>query len=349
MESWAELSLSEEVRNFKRVRILSNIKKTRRAAFSSWEDKTSWTTPESKQFNAVGRNDSLEAKTISTAGMHTVLENAPAKSIILSGASFYPEEELLKERVLAHAVNSDEEEDSDGEHVSSHAKHAPSSAVETGESKAVPPANTGPEQISGPGRENVDAAHAVPAQEHDSDDEQSDEDQGDEEQGDGLYLDAQVLYGHPTIWIRAGDFSLTGSMATRVNAERAQLLGQTPARGRILSPLGPNVLVIGPSDAPHFAGKLICCQHEFTDQSSLKQFGLSGWTFHLVAYLTFSQGIDFHYNAKVKRRGIQRWVRLESRDLLYLVTGGYATYRDFGLIHMQDWTVSAEMPRELLR
>lgn len=49
MGSWEELSLSEEVRSFKGVRILSKIEKARKTAFASWEDKAPWVATDKKQ------------------------------------------------------------------------------------------------------------------------------------------------------------------------------------------------------------------------------------------------------------------------------------------------------------
>lgn len=91
MESWEELSLSEVVRNFKRVRVLYNIKKTRRAGFASWEDKTSWAITESNRVDTIGSNNSLKADLSSNAGTPADLRNLRTEneSTILSGASFY--------------------------------------------------------------------------------------------------------------------------------------------------------------------------------------------------------------------------------------------------------------------
>ena len=91
MESWEELSLSEVVRNFKRVRVLYNIKKTRKAGFASWEDKRSWAITESNRVDIIGSNDSLKADPSSNAGTPADLRNLRTEneSTILSGASFY--------------------------------------------------------------------------------------------------------------------------------------------------------------------------------------------------------------------------------------------------------------------
>lgn len=93
MESWEELSLSEEVRSFKRVRILSNIRKARRTAFASWEDRISWHITESKRMSTVACDDRLTAKSTSTAEVDADFRNLRTESVILSGASFFPKDE----------------------------------------------------------------------------------------------------------------------------------------------------------------------------------------------------------------------------------------------------------------
>jgi hypothetical protein len=97
MESWEELSLSEQVRNFKRVRVLSNIKKTRRAAFTSWEEKTSWATMDNRAVGAVGTGlYGPEANLLSNNGIDVCFSKfrTGSESTILSGASSPPPTEL---------------------------------------------------------------------------------------------------------------------------------------------------------------------------------------------------------------------------------------------------------------
>lgn len=114
MESWEELSLSEEVRSFKRVRILSSIKKTRKAAFASWEEKASWSVTESDQIDTVTGDDRFGAKSSSTAEIDANFRNFPPESIILSGATFFPsnEDKQPGERVPTHTLDSEEDKTS---------------------------------------------------------------------------------------------------------------------------------------------------------------------------------------------------------------------------------------------
>lgn len=113
MESWEDLSLSEEVRSFKRVRILSNIKKPRRAAFVSWEHKASWSVTESDQVDTVAGDDRFGSKSTSTSKVDATFRNLLPESIILSGATFFPSDEDKQTggRVPAHALDFDSEED----------------------------------------------------------------------------------------------------------------------------------------------------------------------------------------------------------------------------------------------
>lgn len=89
MESWEELSLSEEVRSFKRVRILSNIKKTRKAAFASWEDKASWSVTGNDRADIVASDDRMRAKSTPTAEVGAPFRTLLTESIVLSGATFF--------------------------------------------------------------------------------------------------------------------------------------------------------------------------------------------------------------------------------------------------------------------
>lgn len=113
MESWEELSLSKEVRSFKRVRILSNIKRARRAAFASWEDKMSWPVKGSKPIDTVAGDDRLGAESTSTAEVDATFGNLLTESIILSGAAFFPseEEERSEKELPTHTHDSVEDAD----------------------------------------------------------------------------------------------------------------------------------------------------------------------------------------------------------------------------------------------
>lgn len=103
VDSWEELSLSEQVRNFKRVRVLSNIKKTRRAGFAFWEEKPLWPTTEIKGVATSGWDGkakaNLNSNSNSNAGNDAGFMNFGAESerTILSGATFYS---LAEARVL---------------------------------------------------------------------------------------------------------------------------------------------------------------------------------------------------------------------------------------------------------
>lgn len=116
MESWEDLSLSEEVRNFKRVRILSNVKKARRAAFASWEDRSSWAVPKSKRIDTVARVDRFGAESTSTVEVDASSWSLLTESIILSGATFFPdyEEEEFEERVCPCTLDPEEDDTKDG-------------------------------------------------------------------------------------------------------------------------------------------------------------------------------------------------------------------------------------------
>lgn len=93
MESWEELSLSEEVRSFKRVRVLSNIKKTRKAAFASWEDKSSWSVTESGRTGTVAGCDSSGSKSTPTAEVDAPFRTLLTETFFLPGATFFPRDE----------------------------------------------------------------------------------------------------------------------------------------------------------------------------------------------------------------------------------------------------------------
>lgn len=93
VESWEHLSLSEEVRHFKRVRIQSKIKKPRRTAFASWEDRMSWAMIESKRTDNARCNPGFEAQSTFTPEIGVGFRNMPTENTILSGASFYPQPE----------------------------------------------------------------------------------------------------------------------------------------------------------------------------------------------------------------------------------------------------------------
>lgn len=109
MKTWEDRSLSEEVRSFKRVRILSRIKKARRAAFASWEHKASWSVTESDQIVTVTGDDRFGAESTSTAEVDVTFRNLVPESNILSGATFLPsvEDKQSRKRVLAHTLDSE--------------------------------------------------------------------------------------------------------------------------------------------------------------------------------------------------------------------------------------------------
>ncbi|KAH8756644.1 hypothetical protein F5883DRAFT_568977 [Diaporthe sp. PMI_573] len=223
MESWEELSLSEEVRNFKRVRILSNIKKTRRAAFASWEDKKSWATTPSKQAGPVGCNNSLEASSTSNAAMDSGLRNCLGEGISFSDASFWPqaEGEGLRERVFANTPDSEEDDSSDSE------GHVPGSTEDARDFKT--------------GSQDWGRFAQVP---------EDDRDEGRlVEFPDGS--DFKVPHDSGRCWIRADHLLLRDRYVSNLNAERARLLQYLPG-GPILAPISkplPRVLDIGPSNA----------------------------------------------------------------------------------------------------
>lgn len=128
MESWEELSLSEEVRSFKRVRILSNIKKTRKAAFASWEDKESWSVRGNDRTDIVARDDRMGAKSTPTAEVDAPFRTLVTESIILSGATFFSNDDhksrLAQPRNTAEAQVSDSDHRLERENVKARALYA---------------------------------------------------------------------------------------------------------------------------------------------------------------------------------------------------------------------------------
>lgn len=111
IESWEDLSLSEEVRSFKRVRILSNVKKARKAAFTSWEDRMSWVMTGDEPLDTDACDDGLGTSAASTAEAAADFKDLLSESIILSGASYFPrtKDERPEETISAHTSNSEED------------------------------------------------------------------------------------------------------------------------------------------------------------------------------------------------------------------------------------------------
>lgn len=109
METWEELSLSEEVRSFKRVRILSKIERARKAAFASWEDKISWNLAESDGMDTFACDVQSWAKSASAVEVGADFKAFLKEGNTLSAASFYREgeNEKLGERNLAHTAERD--------------------------------------------------------------------------------------------------------------------------------------------------------------------------------------------------------------------------------------------------
>lgn len=114
MASWdrEDLSLSEQVRSFKRVRILSNIKRTRRPAFASWEEKTSW--------GPVASDDHFENKST-----WTIVNGASPKSRPRRQSSDIESSSLLKSRAYTPDT-ADDDCKSASENCVSPAENAPS-------------------------------------------------------------------------------------------------------------------------------------------------------------------------------------------------------------------------------
>lgn len=234
MDSWEELSLSEEVRNFKRVRILSNIKKARKAAFALWEDKTSWGATEIEQINTIDRNDSFEAKATLAAEFNAGLRNLPTESTILSGASFYPrvEDEYSEEKILAHTRESEKHDTSGSE------EHILRSGEGTHHSKQY---HNGHRHLARAREDENDEGRLVPFL-----------------RAAGFKVPDDDEYR-----MSANHRSLCYHYAKSLNAKRAQLLELLPG-GPILASISEplcQLLDIGPPNAWLFMGKLIALIH----------------------------------------------------------------------------------------
>lgn len=111
MESWEELSLSEEVRSFKRVKILSNIRKARRTAFALWEYKTPWVATEKEQTATVALDDCPQGKSTRTIETGYTFRNLHSGDSVLSEASPSPlyESEDPEGGSYAHTMASNNE------------------------------------------------------------------------------------------------------------------------------------------------------------------------------------------------------------------------------------------------
>lgn len=85
MEDWKELSLSEEIRSFKRVRILSKLKKSRISAFATWNTKKPW--------NELGVSDSTAQSTLGHGDLRPPspqpVGERDTSDYTLSGAIYY--------------------------------------------------------------------------------------------------------------------------------------------------------------------------------------------------------------------------------------------------------------------
>lgn len=110
MESWEDLSLSEEVRSFKRVRVLSNIKKARRAAFTSWEKKAPWVATELGKTHSVSFHGNSEDKSSWTTDVGTPFRDFPARETIVPDASLFPSSAFRQSEDLAHTSDSEDDD-----------------------------------------------------------------------------------------------------------------------------------------------------------------------------------------------------------------------------------------------
>lgn len=97
MDSWEELSLSEEVRSFKRVRILSKFEKARKTAFdswASWEDKVPWVATETKQDVPTALRTHLESFAARAADNDAACQIFPRRETVISRSSSLDEADL---------------------------------------------------------------------------------------------------------------------------------------------------------------------------------------------------------------------------------------------------------------
>lgn len=115
MDNWEELSLSEQVRSFKRVRILSNIKKARLRAFASWEDRMPWGVTETERVDPSACNPVSKDKSTSCCDVNAGSGNFFNGNVILSGASSFlgAESERSNRGVRSHTHEFDRDEVSD--------------------------------------------------------------------------------------------------------------------------------------------------------------------------------------------------------------------------------------------
>lgn len=112
MQSWEELSLSEEVRSFKRVWIVSNIKKARKGAFASWEDRTPWGTIDMEWKTTAPFDDHEGGRFTTTIGTDAGLRSfGPREPVVTAAHPFPPYDPLYSEhRFCPHISDSNEDD-----------------------------------------------------------------------------------------------------------------------------------------------------------------------------------------------------------------------------------------------
>lgn len=253
MESWEELSLSEEVRSFKRVRILSNVKKTRRAAFSSWEDKMSWDVTESKRIETVASDDRFGPKSAPAFETHADIRNQLTDSIVYSGASFFPrdEDEQSGEIAAPHILDSEDDDGSGSDDSSDSVEDFDDSRKDAYDygPLAKAQANTWVREKVIHDRYSLLEQAQVNVRDEGRPGLVQPPDTTDFELSDGNYR----------YWISTENVFLRDRYAHRLNAKRALLLQFLPG-GPILAPISEplcRVLDIGPSNAWPVMGKLM--------------------------------------------------------------------------------------------
>ncbi|KAL1854486.1 hypothetical protein Daus18300_011407 [Diaporthe australafricana] len=85
MDEWTELSLSVEIRSFKRVRILSKLEKTKKSAFTTWDQEAPWVglgAANASVFNGANKDGHLSAPPV-------VFNKDIIHTSILSGAVYF--------------------------------------------------------------------------------------------------------------------------------------------------------------------------------------------------------------------------------------------------------------------
>lgn len=315
MESWEELSLSEEVRSFKRVRILSNIKKTRKTAFSSWEDKSSWSMTENDRIDTAVGDDSLRAKSTPTAEVDAPFKTLLTESIILSGATFFLSDKDKKsgEGTFTSTLGSEEVSSSSEQRICSAGESAydfkqvfQAPADDDEETWSVQPRNT-----------------------------------------------MEVLMSDSDHRLEIKNREYRGQYVRKLSADRARLLQLLPS-GPILAPtLGVcRVLDIGSSDTWPSMGKLMSSMFRFFQAIRCKRFG--GVCFicsHPDTNLTLPHSIAAKYMPTARIQTLETSENWSRENILYKLDL-YGTGQ-CDLIHMQDWTWAAALwpalPDELYR